>query len=366
MPPAWQFFTAQRALAGAVITATAALALILAPPRTDLGRSISSILALPASAQSCQSAAVQPGADRQAQIAKFNQGKYTESAALGWQIVQRDANDATALYYLSQAFVKLNRLDEARTYFTRCYHATKDATMKLYCQQAVANLAKVSSTATASGAASSGTTTKSATGEATEGSESGAQSDSVAANAAGEVQKTSDPALMARKMQILKTGADEIAYRKKIFEDAVLAAKKHQAEQMEGIPQFFERRYRLGYTGGTIASTYENPEYKEALERSERELKQKLTQLDEEFKRREADITADCKRRASAYDDVDRGLASQKQGRNSQIQLHSQHTNSFVRHFVNFDGSTPVGLKTRQVAQPLQPASQPKPATVHK
>lgn len=263
----------------------------------------------------------------------FASGKFAESAEIGSRIVQLRPYEAKARYYLAQALVKLNRVDDAKTQFAQCYHATKDATMKLYCQKALANLAAAQN-------AASNASNSNASNMSSEPSEQ-------------DGQKTTDPSLMSRKMQILKAGADEIAYRKKIFDAEVMAAKKHQAEQMEGIPEVLERRFSSSL-GQAITSSYENPDYKPAFERSQRELREKVEKLTEEFNRRESDITADCKRRAAAYDDVDKGLASQKNGQNSQIQLHAQHSNSYVRHFVNFNGSTPVGLKTRQQALPLK------------
>lgn len=278
-----------------------------------------------------QSSAKQTNA--QQQIAFFNSGNLQQAAQSGYEILRSDPTNSLARYYYAQTLFKLNRIEDAKSQFAECYKSSKDATMKSHCYQALKTLA-----APSPGQFPSAQSNASDSSPETSSSASSTSKDAVA---------TSDPALMSRKLQIMKDGSANIEAKRRQMLADIQKAKDRAAEAMQGIEPVLRRPI---WTSNRPVrwEQYENPEYTKELERSQRELKIKTEELNDEFNRREAEILADCKTRAAVYDQVSSGLKSQQKIGNSQIQLTPQHSNGFVRHYVNYDGSAPVSLKARQ------------------
>lgn len=289
------------------------------------------------------------------QIAFFNSGNFQQAAQTGYEILRRDPKNSLARYYYAQTMFKLKRIDDAKSQFAECYKTSSDPTMQSHCFQALKTLASP-----VAGAPSSSVSTSGATPSADNsinqgklpaalvpGASGPATSDPATSDTAKSDPATSDPALISRKLQIMTEGSANIEHKRRQMLIEVGRAKEKAAEHMNGIEQFYRRPIVVNYR--VIRwEQYENPEYSRELERSQRELKVKIEDLNAEFNRREAEILADCKARAAVYDQVSSGLKSQQKIGTSQIQLTPQHSNGFVRHYVNYDGSEPVSLKARQ------------------
>lgn len=272
------------------------------------------------------------------QIAFFNSGQLQQAAQSGYGILRRDPTNSVARYYYAQTLFKLNRIEDAKSQFAECYKSSKDATMKSHCYQALKTLAAHSPGQISGAQANASDSSPSTSAPSTGSSSSSTSKDEVA---------TSDPALMSRKLQIMNDGSANIEAKRRQMLADIQKAKDRAAEAMHGIEPVLQRPI---WTSNRPVrwEQYENPEYTKELERSQRELKIKTEELTDEFNRREAEILADCKTRAALYDQVSSGLKSQQKIGNSQIQLTPQHSNGFVRHYVNYDGSAPVSLKARQ------------------
>lgn len=277
------------------------------------------------------------------QIAFFNSNNFQQAAQAGYEILRRDPTNALARYYYAQTLYKLNRSADAKSQFAECYKITTDPKMKANCYDALKALATTSSTASTSPTlAERGTATQQNGVGASQSSGNGSSSSSSQADV-----PTSDPALISRKLQIMTEGSANIEHKRRQMLIDVERAKQKAVEYMNGIERFYRRPIMSNYQI-VRWEQYENPQYPIELERSQRELKIKIEDLNAEFNQREAQILADCKARAAVYDQVSAGLKSQQKIGTSQIQLSPQHSNGFVRHYVNYDGSDPVSLKARQ------------------
>lgn len=278
------------------------------------------------------------------QIAFFNSKNFQQAAQAGYEILRRDPTNALARYYYAQTLYRLNRSDDAKSQFAECYKITSDIKMKANCYEALKALATTSS--------SSFSTSFTPAERATGGPENGSGVSQLSGNGSSVTSSqaevpTSDPALISRKLQIMTEGSANIEHKRQQMLIDVERAKERAVEYMNGIERFYRRPIMSNYQ--IIRwEQYENPQYPIELERSQRELKIKIEDLNAEFNRREAEILADCKARAAVYDQVSAGLKSQQKIGTSQIQLTPQHSNGFVRHYVNYDGNDPVSLKARQ------------------
>jgi tetratricopeptide (TPR) repeat protein len=290
------------------------------------------------------------------QIAFFNSKNFQQAAQAGYEILRRDPTNALARYYYAQTLYRLNRSDDAKSQFAECYKITSDIKMKANCYEALKALATTSSSSSLSSPASSPTSVSStsftpaerATGAPENGSGVSQPSGNGSSVTSSQAEvPTSDPALISRKLQIMTEGSANIEHKRQQMLIDVERAKERAVEYMNGIERFYRRPIMSNYQ--IIRwEQYENPQYPIELERSQRELKIKIEDLNAEFNRREAEILADCKARAAVYDQVSAGLKSQQKIGTSQIQLTPQHSNGFVRHYVNYDGNDPVSLKARQ------------------
>ena len=282
----------------------------------------------------------------ESQIALFNNGNLQQAAQTGYEVLRRDPGNSLARYYYAQTLYKLNRKADAKSQFAECYKITNDLKMKANCYDALKALAAMPTEGVSPLSSSPPTAANVSSPENGLGVSRSSGNASSPSSSASEVP-TSDPALISRKLQIMTEGSANIEHKRRQMLIEVGKAKERAAEHMNGIEQFFRRPITVNYQ--IIRwEQYENPEYSRELERSQRELKIKIEDLNAEFNQREAEILADCKARAAVYDQVSSGLKSQQKIGTSQIQLTPQHSNGFVRHYVNYDGSDPVSLKARQ------------------
>lgn len=260
------------------------------------------------------------------EVASFNSGNYTLAAQLGNELVSLNPKDFKARYYYAAALMKLNRFDDAREQYAECYRTTNDPTMKSYCYRALqvrrTNLSSPSAVSTSLNHSSSGPLAAIDT----------------------------DPALAARKLQIMSDAAKEIEFHRKQAQDSIQRAKERSHEQMMGIPPYFERPLSIISAGSlrTEMAHVENPDYKPAYDRSQKELADVIGVINRDLTRRDAEITAECRRKIEFYDQVPTAFRSQQRPGTSQIQMTPQNTSGYLRNFVNYDGSTPVSLKARQ------------------
>lgn len=283
------------------------------------------------------------------QIVLFNNGNFQQAAQTGYEVLRREPGNSLARYYYAQTLFKLNRNADAKSQFAECYKITNDLKMKANCYEALKTLSAMPpegvSPLSSSSSSSSSVANVSSPGNGLGVSRSSGTASSSTSSTA-EVP-TSDPAMISRKLQIMTEGSANIEHKRRQMLIEIGKAKERAAEHMNGIEQFFRRPITVNYQ--IIRwEQYENPEYSRELERSQRELKIKIEDLNAEFNHQEAEILADCKARAAVYDQVSSGLKSQQKIGTSQIQLTPQHSNGFVRHYVNYDGSDPVSLKARQ------------------
>jgi len=281
-----------------------------------------------------------PGRTVADQIKSFDSKNFGQSAAIGAEVLRSAPTNATARYYFAQALVKLNRQQEAIAEFSKCYNTARDPTMKSYSYTALQNLLRTPATASA-------TSVPASDADASSNSNSNSSSNS------NSKINTLDASVMDKKLQILEEGKRAIEVRRTQMNSDIRHAKERALEQMQGIPQFIE--IPIFQNGWRVGSRHvDNPNYQEALGNSQRELAAKTEQANKDFERRETEITEDCKRKTAVYDQVSTGLKSQQKPGTSQIQLTPQNSSVYVRHFVNYDGSQPVGIKTRQQALPLK------------
>lgn len=271
------------------------------------------------------------------EIKSFNNGNFSEAAQFGSELILLNPKDSKARYYYAAALMKLNRFDDAREQYAECYRTTNDSTMKSYCYQALQAKTAVRSLPPG------GTVS---IDSAIEGSNS---------------STNCDRAIKARKVQIMSDGVKEIEFHRKQAQDRIQKAKERAKDQMEGIPPYFERPLSI-ISGGwlrTHISQVENPDYKPAYDRSQKELADAIEVINRDLARRDAEITAECKKKAELYDQVPAAFRSQQKPGISQIQMTPQNTSGYVRNFVNYDGSAPVGLKPRQGTLPQRSLTAP-------
>lgn len=252
------------------------------------------------------------------QIALFNNGNLQQAAQTGYEVLRRDPGNSLARYYYAQTLYKLNCKADAKSQFAECYKITNDLKMKAHCYDALKAIAAQPSTAV-----------------------------TVAESTNTPDSSTHDPALASRKLQVMIDGAANIAAKRKQLAIEIQEAKDRAADQLNGIEQYFERAVLVNNRIARV-ERYENPEYSNVRDRTQRELQIKIDELNADFARREAEILADCRARGAVYDEVRPALKTQQKAGTSQIQIMPQNTNGFVRHYVNYDGSNPVSLKARQ------------------
>ena len=357
----------RKALINAILLVTISTSCSATPLRDNVGSRASSQHQSPSYA----------GQTTEKQIAFFNSKDFQQAAQAGYEILRRDPTNALARYYYAQTLYKLNRSADAKSQFAECYKITSDIKMKANCFEALKALATPSTTTTTTSSSSSApasaptsaTTSASTSAPTSAPTSASANSSTPAERGTGTPQSglgqsrqsgtdpsssssqadvpTSDPALISRKLQIMTEGSANIEHKRRQMVIEVERAKVRAVEYMNGIERFYRRPIMSNYQ--IIRwEQYENPQYPIELERSQRELKVKIEDLNAEFNRCEAEILADCKARAAVYDQVSAGLKSQQKIGTSQIQLTPQHSNGFVRHYVNYDGNDPVSLKARQ------------------
>lgn len=312
------------------------------------------------------------GLTTEKQIAFFNSNNFQQAAQTGYEILRREPRNALARYYYAQTLYKLNRSADAKSQFAECYKITSDLKMKANCYDALKALAttsssSTSSTSSASSASASPTPVERGIGTPQNGLGASQSSGNGSSSSSSQADvPTSDPALISRKLQIMTEGSANIEHKRRQMLIDVDRAKERAAEHMNGIERFYRRPIMSSYQIIRWV-LYESPQYPIELERSQRELKIKIEDLNSEFNRREAEILADCKARAAVYDQVSAGLKSQQKIGTSQIQLTPQHSNGFVRHYVNYDGNDPVSLKARQgELTNTEPVLKSRPATKSK
>ncbi len=301
---------------------------------------------------------VQQGLSKQTvaqQIALFNSGNLQQAALCGYEVLRSDPGNSLARYYYAQTLYKLNRNADAKSQFAECYRKTSDLKMKANCYDALKALASQPSTAVTA-AQSIKTPDAAKASLAARTTETGKNSTTVTENSSNTSAKSStneaefsthDPALAARKLQVMIDGAADIAAKRKQLAIEIQDAKDRAAEELNGIEQYFEKAVLVNNRIARV-DRYENPEYSKVRDRTQRELQTKIEALNADFKRREAEILADCRARGAVYDEVRPALKTQQKAGTSQIQLMPQNTNGFVRHYVNYDGNDPVSLKARQ------------------
>ncbi len=308
---------------------------------------------------------MQPNSLRQtveSQIALFNNGSFQQAAQTGYEVLRREPGNSLARYYYAQTLYKLNRNADAKSQFAECYKITNDLKIKANCYEALKALSTMPPEGGSPLSSSPSTAANVSSPENGLGVSRSSGNASSSTSSTAEVP-TSDPAMISRKLQIMTEGSANIEHKRRQMLIEIGKAKERAAEHMNGIEQFFRRPITVNYQI-VRWEQYENPEYSRELERSQRELKIKIEDLNAEFNHREAEILADCKARAALYDQVSSGLKSQQKIGTSQIQLTPQHSNGFVRHYVNYDGSDPVSLKARQgELTNTKPATKAKAAT---
>jgi hypothetical protein len=261
------------------------------------------------------------------EIKSFNDGNYLQTVSIGKELVAIDPANATARYYYGQALAKLNRGGEAIAQFSQCYKLAKDPQMKSYSLTAMQNLNKALTTKASS--------SSNAIVEST-------QPSNVASNSSRPSAQGAE--LSSLKLRIFEDGAHQIRVLREQADRDIQSAKNKAQEQMQGIPEFLNRRY---YVNGINTGMYPNPEYPEAFEKSQAELASTTAKINSAFARRESEIMADCKRRTVGYDQTGVGMQSQQTPGISNIQLTPEHTNSYLRQYVNYDGTVPGALKAR-------------------
>lgn len=274
------------------------------------------------------------------EIKSFNDGNYLQTVSIGKDLVAIDPANATARYYYGQALAKLNRGAEAIAQFSQCYKLAKDPQMKSYSFTALQNLNKALTTKASSPSPSPSPSSSSS-------SSSNTIVESLQpSNVANKISRPSAQGaeLSSLKLRIFEDGAQQIKVLREQADRDIQSAKNHAQEQMQGIPEFLNRRY---YVNGINTGMYPNPEYPEAFERSQAELASTTAKINSAFTRRESEIMADCKRRTVGYDQTGVGMRSQQAPGISNIQLTPEHTNTYLRQYVNYDGSVPAALKAR-------------------
>ncbi|MFA6210042.1 MAG: tetratricopeptide repeat protein [Candidatus Obscuribacterales bacterium] len=262
------------------------------------------------------------------EIKSFNDGNYLQTVSIGKELVAIDPTNATARYYYGQALAKLNRGAEAIAQFSQCYKLAKDPQMKSYSLTALQNLNKALTTKASS--SSSNTIVEST------------QPSNIASNSSRPSAQGAE--LSSLKLRIFEDGAQQIKVLREQADRDIQSAKNHAQEQMQGVPEFLNRPY---YVNGINTGKYPNPEYPEAFEKSQAELASTTAKINSAFTRRESEIMADCKRRTVGYDQTGVGMRSQQTPGISNIQLTPEHTNTYLRQYVNYDGSVPSALKAR-------------------
>lgn len=260
------------------------------------------------------------------EIKSFNDGNYNQTVSIGKEIEAQEPANATACYYCGQALAKLNRSGEAIAQFSQCYKMTKDPRMKSYSLIALQNLSRNSNAKAPSSA------------EVGDSLQTIKQADN------SNQAQSQGAELSSLKLKIFEEGAREIKLHREQADRDIQSAKNRALEQMQGIPQFLNRRY---FVNGQNTGMYPNPEYPDAFEKSQAELANTMAQINATFTRRESEIMAECKRRASGYDQVGVGMKSQETPGTSNIQLTPRHTNTYLRQYVNYDGAVPGALKAR-------------------
>lgn len=267
-----------------------------------------------------------PSHDEQVRI--FAQGNFAASAVIGEQLAIREPQNATARYYYAQALLKLGRRSEALEQFTQSLAAATDSTLKTYCQKAIQTLSPP------------------------------AKLESLVVLEPEQVDATQpaaekDDAMFSLKLRVMEDAAREIKFLRKRADDEIQVVKTRVSEQINGIPKFT-------YTGASSAggqNQWPNPYYKETMEKIRIEIAAQTEKIEAAFAKREAEIAAISKRRTDDYDRISAGIRSQQKPGTSLMQMTPQHSNIYIRQYVNYDGSTEAPLKAR-------PSSLPRSTTI--
>jgi hypothetical protein len=217
----------------------------------------------------------------------YKKGDFQQVVLIGQKILAKNPADAVTRYYYAGALLKLGRRQEADKEYRSCYAASADETMKSYCVQALRSLS-----GRPTGAGSAGAGDAAATAPASQLSADGKPP-------APELT-AAERATLAKKVQVLEEGSKEIAFHRKLADEEIARAKTKAFEGLDNIPKLI---YRPPYDRG-MGTPYPNPEYEDALARSQEEERVAAAKINENFAREEARITEEYKRRASAYDHI--------------------------------------------------------------
>jgi hypothetical protein len=215
----------------------------------------------------------------QQQIDSYKHGQYAQTVQLGAQILQSDSKNAKVRYYMANAFVKLNRIQEAMDQYAACEQITTDPSMKAFCHKALMQFPQALPPPTQPGAAPSRAVNPS------------------------PKQNTNQAADQA-KAAIWRQADQEIAFKKGLADREIADINQRANRRVSRIP-----------TQILSVSGYEmipNPEYPELSKQIMDQANFEIQKIQDRFAKEKADIKSNYGKKAAGWDDTQSGISSQQ------------------------------------------------------
>lgn len=184
----------------------------------------------------------------------YNKHEYQQAADAGFRLIAVQPNNALAHYYLADALVRLNRIEEALGEYTACATIATDPKIKSYCERAIADLTPLSH----------------------------------------ENQVSKNATVMAEERQtILQRGTVEISFKRRLADQQITKLEQEATEKIASVP-----RYIIDQTGCRIP----NPDYDEIVEHIHMRTTEKIASVNAQFEKDRADISGNYHRQAQAVE----------------------------------------------------------------
>jgi tetratricopeptide (TPR) repeat protein len=184
----------------------------------------------------------------------YNKHEYQKAADAGFSLIALQPNNALAHYYLADALVRLNRIDDALGQYTACTASTTDPKIKSYCERAITDLTPLSH----------------------------------------ENQSTKNAAVMSEERHtILQRGTEEISFKRRLADQQISKIEQESREKIASVP-----RYVTDQNGCQIP----NPNYDTIIDHIRTRTGEKIDGVNALFEKDRADISNNYHRQAQAVE----------------------------------------------------------------
>jgi hypothetical protein len=184
----------------------------------------------------------------------YNKHQYQQAADAGFRLTSLQPNNALAHYYLADALVRLNRIDDALREYTSCSAIATDAKIKSYCDRAIADLTPLSH----------------------------------------PHQSEKNAAVMAEERQtILGRGAEEVTFKRRLADQQIAKLEREADEKIASVPTYITDSY-----GNRVP----NPDYDDIVSHIRMRTTEKIETANAQFEKDRADIANNYHKQAQAVE----------------------------------------------------------------